>query len=332
MKFGIEFVPNEPISKIVKLVKLAEDVGFEYAWITDHYNNKNVYETLALIADGTETIKMGPGVTNPYVRSPAITAAAVATLDELSNGRATLGIGPGDKATFDALGIEWTKPVSTIKDAITMMSTLMSGGKTESGAQLGGVKAVQEKIPIYMGAQGPMMLKTAGGFSDGALINASNPKDFEAAVPMIKEGASDAGKSISDVDIAAYTCCSIDDDAKKAMGAAKIVVAFIAAGSPPPVFARHGLPTDTGAKFGAMLAKGDFGGAIGAVDDSLMEAFSVFGTPAEFVPKIRSSRRNGCNSVRRRFPNWTRQREIHKITRRSYRQLLNSPFFFFFFR
>src|SRR5664280_1181475 len=286
MKFGIEFVPNEPISKIVKLVKLAEDVGFEYTWITDHYNNKNVYETLALIADGTETIKMGPGVTNPYVRSPAITSAAVATLDELSNGRATLGIGPGDKATFDALGIEWTKPVSTIKDAIATMTTLMAGEKTEGGAQLGGVKAVQERIPIYMGAQGPMMLKTAGGFSDGALINASNPKDFEAAVPLIKEGAADAGKSISDVDIAAYTCCSIDDDAGKAMKAAKIVVAFIAAGSPPPVFARHGLPTDTGAKFGAMLAKGDFGGAIGAVNDELMEAFSVFGTPTEFVPKI----------------------------------------------
>ena len=103
---------------------------------------------------------------------------------------------------------------------------------------------------------------------------------------MIKEGAAEEGKSISDVDIAAYTCCSIDDDAGKAMGAAKIVVAFIAAGSPPPVFARHGLPTDTGAKFGAMLGKGDFGGAIGAVDDALMEAFSVFGTPAEFVPKI----------------------------------------------
>jgi 5,10-methylenetetrahydromethanopterin reductase len=286
MKFGIEFVPNEPISKIVKLVKLAEDVGFEYTWITDHYNNKNVYETLALIADGTETIKMGPGVTNPYVRSPAITSAAVATLDELSNGRATLGIGPGDKATFDALGIEWTKPVSTIKDAIAMMTTLMSGGKTETGAQLGGVKAVQEKIPIYMGAQGPMMLKTAGGFSDGALINASNPKDFAAAVPMIKEGAEEQGKSLSDVDVAAYTCCSIDDDAGKALGAAKIVVAFIAAGSPPPVFARHGLQTDTGAKFGGMLAKGDFGGAIGAVNDALMEAFSVVGTPAEFVPKI----------------------------------------------
>ena len=62
-----------------------------------------------------------------------------------------------------------------------MMSTLLSGGKTETGAKFMGVKAVQEKIPIYMGAQGPMMLKTAGGFSDGALINASNPKDFASS-------------------------------------------------------------------------------------------------------------------------------------------------------
>ncbi|MEM4188204.1 MAG: 5,10-methylenetetrahydromethanopterin reductase [Candidatus Hadarchaeum sp.] len=286
MKFGIEFVPNEPIEKIVKLVKLAEDVGFEYAWITDHYNNKNVYETLALIAKGTETIKLGPGVTNPYVRSPAITASAIATLDELSNGRATLGIGPGDKATFDALGIEWVKPVSTIRDAIAMIRTLLAGEKTESGAQLMGVKAVQEKIPVYMGAQGPMMLKTAGEIADGALINASNPKDFEAAVPLIKEGAEAAGKSLSDIDVAAYTCCSIDEDAEAAANAAKIVVAFIAAGSPPPVFERHGLPADTGKKFGDLLGKGDFGGAIAAVDDALMEAFSVVGTPDEFIPKI----------------------------------------------
>ena len=286
MKFGIEFVPSDPIDKIAKLVKLAEDVGFEYVWITDHYNNKDVYQTLALLAEATETIKLGTGVTNPYVRSPAITAASIATLDDLSGGRAICGIGPGDKATFDALGIEWTKPVSTIRDAIGTMSTLMAGEKTATGAQLGGVKTVQEKVPIYMGAQGPMMLKTAGEISDGALINASNPKDFEAAVPLIEEGAKAGGKSLSDVDVAAYTCCSIDADSAKAVNAAKIVVAFIAAGSPPPVLARHGLPEGINEKLGGLIAKGDFGGAIGAVDDALMDAFAVCGTPDEFVPKI----------------------------------------------
>ena len=283
MKFGIEFVPQIPLDELVKLVKLAEDVGFEYAWITDHYNNKNVYETLALIAANTETIKMGPGVTNPYVRSPAISASAIATIDEISNGRATFGIGPGDKATFDALGIAWEKPVSTIKAAIADINTLLSGGKTEAGAALGGAKKVQDAIPIYMGAQGPKMLETAGEIADGVLINASNPKDYEAAMPMIKKGIGDQAK---DFDVAAYTATSIGTDSEAAKNAAKIVVAFIAAGSPPPVIARHGLPEGFNEQMGAFLAKGDFGGAIGAVTDEALDAFSVCGTPDEFIPKI----------------------------------------------
>ena len=285
MKFGIEFVPQIPLSELVDLVKLAEDVGFEYAWITDHYNNKNVYETLALIASATETIKMGPGVTNPYVRSPAISASAIATIDEISEGRATFGIGPGDKATFDALGIEWTKPVSTIKAAIADINTLLAGDKTEGGAQLGGAKAVQEHIPIYMGAQGPKMLETAGEIADGVLINASNPKDYEAAMPMIKKGLEAAGGDKS-FDVGAYTATSIGPDSDAAKNAAKIVVAFIAAGSPPPVIERHGLPEGFNEQMGAFLAKGDFGGAIGAVTDEALDAFSVCGTPDEFIPKI----------------------------------------------
>ena len=251
MKFGIEFVPQIPLKELVRLVKIAEDVGFEYAWITDHYNNKNVYETLALIAAETETIKMGPGVTNPYVRSPAISASAIATIDEISEGRATFGIGPGDKATFDALGIEWTKPVSTIKAAIADINTLLAGEKTEAGAALGGVKKVQDAIPIYMGAQGPKMLETAGEIADGVLINASNPKDYEAAMPMIKKGLEAAGGDKA-FDVGAYTATSIGPDSDAAKNAAKIVVAFIAAGSPPPV----------------------------------IDAFSVCGTPDEFIPKI----------------------------------------------
>ena len=285
MKFGIEFVPQIPLNELVRLVKLAEDVGFQYAWITDHYNNKNVYETLALIAAETETIKMGPGVTNPYVRSPAISASAIATIDEISEGRATFGIGPGDKATFDALGIEWTKPVSTIKAAIADINTLLAGEKTEGGAALGGAKAVQEHIPIYMGAQGPKMLETAGEIADGVLINASNPKDYEAAMPMIKKGIEAAGGD-KEFDVGAYTATSIGADSDAAKNAAKIVVAFIAAGSPPPVIERHGLPEGFNTQMGEFLAKGDFGGAIGAVTDEALDAFSVCGTPDEFIPKI----------------------------------------------
>lgn len=295
MKFGIEFVPNEPITKLSYYVKLAEDNGFEYCWITDHYNNRNVYMALTSISMNTNKIKMGPGVTNPYVRSPAITASAMVTLDELSGGRAVLGIGPGDKATFDALGIEWTKPVSTIKKAISDMRTLMKGERLETGAQLA-IKPSAE-IPIYMGAQGPKMLETAGMIADGVLINASNPKDFEVAVPLIKKGVEEAGRSMEEVDVAAYACMSVDKKPEKAKQAAIPVVAFIAAGSPPMVLERHGIELEKVETIRESLKKGDFGTAFGTVDDTMLEAFSLYGTPEEVVEKIAGLAKMGVTQV-----------------------------------
>ena len=136
-----------------------------------------------------------------------------------------------------------------------------------------------------MGAQGPKMLETAGEIADGVLINASNPKDYEAAMPMIKKGIEAAGGDKA-FDVGAYTATSIGADSDAAKNAAKIVVAFIAAGSPAPVIERHGLPEGFNEQMGAFLAKGDFGGAIGAVTDEALDAFSVCGTPDEFIPKI----------------------------------------------
>ncbi len=295
MKFGIEFVPNEYLSKLAYYVKLAEDNGFEYCWITDHYNNRNVYMALTTIAAATNKIKLGPGVTNPYIRSPAITASAMVTLDEVSGGRAVLGIGPGDKATFDALGIEWVKPVSTIKKAIGDIRKLMAGEKLETGAQLA-IKP-STTIPIYMGAQGPKMLETAGMIADGVLINASNPKDFEAAVPLIKKGAENAGRSMDEIDVAAYACMSVDKKPEKAKQAAIPVVAFIAAGSPPIVLERHGIETEKVEKIREALKKGDFGTAFGTVDDTMLEAFSLYGTPEEVVEKIKKLSEMGVTQV-----------------------------------
>ena len=74
MKFGIEFVPSDPALKIAYYAKLAEQQGFDYVWITDHYNNRDVYSTLAVLALNTNSIKIGSGVTNSYTRNPAITA------------------------------------------------------------------------------------------------------------------------------------------------------------------------------------------------------------------------------------------------------------------
>ncbi|HIJ15445.1 MAG TPA: 5,10-methylenetetrahydromethanopterin reductase, partial [Methanosphaera sp.] len=207
MKFSLELLPNEPIKDIIEVIQFAENIGFENVWITDHYNNRDVFEVLSIAAYETSTIKMGSGVSNPYVRNPVTIAAATSTLNEISDGRAILGVGPGDKATMETLNLSWDKPVKTVKNAIVSIRKLLNGEKLEQGAFLNGTKKVENKIPIYMAAQGPMMLKGSGEVADGCLINASNPKDFEIAIPLIKQGISKAKKSSKDFNFAAYTAC-----------------------------------------------------------------------------------------------------------------------------
>ena len=109
VKFGIEFVPDTTPQKIIGYSTLAERGGFDYVWITDHYNNRNPYIILTAIALSTSKINLGPGVTNPYIVNPTWTASAIASLDEISGGRAILGLGAGDNITLSALGIPFKK-------------------------------------------------------------------------------------------------------------------------------------------------------------------------------------------------------------------------------
>ncbi len=306
MKFGIEFVPNMKYYELEYYVKLAEDSGFEYTWITDHYNNRNVYSMLTILALKTSSIKFGPGVTNPYHISPAVTASAIATINELSNGRAVLGIGAGDKVTFDRIGISWTKPLRRMREAVEIIR-LLHGGKSVSydgkifkfnGARLD-FKA--GNIPIYIGAQGPKMLQLAAELGDGVLINASHPRDFETAKENIDAGLEKAGKSRDEFDVVAYASMSVDKDANKARNASKIVVAFIVAGSPDIIFERHGISMDDVQKVREALnnafTKGDWPGVSKAVTDEMIDSFSISGSPDQVIERIKELSKSGVTQV-----------------------------------
>ncbi len=292
MTFGIEFVPSDPVLKIAHYAKLAEAQGFDNVWITDHYNNRDVYSTLTVLAMTTNSIKLGTGVTNPYTRNVAVTASSIASINEISGGRAILGVGPGDKATFDAMGISWDKPLTMTKESIETVRAFLTGKKVNMNGEMvkiSGAKMAFKagNIPIYMGAQGPKMLELAGEVADGVLINASHPKDFEVAVKQIAAGAKKAGRDPKAVDVAAYASFSIDEKPEKAVNAAKVVVAFIVAGSPDMVLERHGIDVAAKTDIGNAIAKGDFGALMGGmVTNDMIDAFSICGTPADCKARI----------------------------------------------
>ena len=302
-RFGVEFVPQKHPDKIVEYTVLAEKVGIDYVWITDHYNNRNVYITLTLIALNTKKVYLGPGVTNPYVINPCWTASALATLDEVSNGRAVLGIGAGDKATLQQIGITWAKPLTTVKEAVIIMRKLLDGETVKYDGKVFKVLNARlnykptRKIPIYIGAQAPKMLQLAGELGDGVLINASHPDDFKEAVPLIKKGAEKAGKDPGKIDIVAYTCFSVDLDKAKAKEAAIPVVAFIVAGASDKVIERHGIKKEDVNRIREYLSKGKILDAFKAVTDDMLEAFSIYGTPKECIDKINTLLKVGITQI-----------------------------------
>lgn len=306
MSYGIEFVPgNITVKQVVTYCKLAESKDIDYAWITNHYNNRHCYPTLAAVAMNTTTLKMGPGIMNSFTDTPAAMASFYCTLNEISDGRAVLGIGPGDLSTLPKIAIQPEKPVARLEEAIAVMRSLVAGETVTKkgrqffdydGAKLTGVTLPGKKgIPIYVGAQGPKVLDLAGRVGDGALINASNPKDFQVAIPIIKAATEKVGKK--GFDIGAYTAMSIDKDKKKARNAAKIVAAFIAAGSPPDVLNRHGLNMDNVAKIKAALAKFDFKTVGELVGDKEIDAFTIAGTPEEVKAKCDELTRVGVTQI-----------------------------------
>ncbi len=299
-RFGIEFVPMDLYWRTTYYCIQAEHLGYDSIWITDHFNNRNVYTSLAMIANYTDKIIIGPGVTNPYMVHPVMTAECVASLNEIAPGRIICGIGAGDKTTLEMVGVEMKSPLRTVREAVEIIRrqvTREKGGyegkifSTTGGARFN--FKTNDKIPIYIGAQGPKMLQLAGSLGDGALINASHPDDIESAVKLIYKGSEKLGKDPKEIDIAAYTSFSVAGTEKNARKPVIPVVAYIVAGSPEFILEKHDISIEKAEKIKSELSKRNWGEAFGAVDNEMIDVFTVSGTPEQCTEKIETLFKTG---------------------------------------
>src|SRR5215469_9913537 len=126
MSLELLMLGNVPMAQMVERAKLAEANGYDALWVADERFYREVYSTLAVLALNTGKVKLGTCVTDPYARHPALTAMAIATLDEISNGRALLGFGAGISG-FAELGIVRNKPARAMREAIELIRQLLKG-------------------------------------------------------------------------------------------------------------------------------------------------------------------------------------------------------------
>ena len=283
---GIELTPEHDPHRIVDLGVRAENAGYDAVYSTCHYNNRDPWAVLSQLATATESVRLGPGVANPYETHPVTLASRVATLDELSGGRAVFGIGPGDPSTLRNLGLVDERGLRPVLEAFKIARKLWAGERVDhegtfeaSEAGLNYEPPQGSGIPVHVGGEGPHMCRMAAKHADGLLYNGSHPKDLAWAREQVDDGLSDRPDRRGDFDLVAYAAMSIAEDAGTAREAARPPVAFITAGAAPPVLDRHGIDADAAEAIGEHVSAGDFSTAFGLVTPRMIDAFCMAGTP-----------------------------------------------------
>jgi probable F420-dependent oxidoreductase len=196
VKFGMTVMPDPPFSRMLELIQLAEQNGFEYGWTYDsHILWQESYALLPLVADKTERIKLGHCVTNPGIRDPTITASWYATMQDLSGGRMVMGIGRGDSSRR-VVGLKPVR-VAEFERRLRMMKELMNGREVDwndKQLKLEWVKEELPPIPMHVAGYGPRALGVAGRVGDGVIIQLADPQIIQWIMDTARKAAEEEGR------------------------------------------------------------------------------------------------------------------------------------------
>jgi probable F420-dependent oxidoreductase len=227
---GLCFVNPAPLTKpenVLTFAKKCEAMGLHSMWTIDRiaYDNLEPLTILAAAAGATQKIRIGTSVLLPGLRHPALLAKSLATLDFISNGRLTVGVGFGSRENdFTAVEVPFERRGSRAVECIQFMKRLWAEENvTHRGAFFNvqnltiGPRPIQKPIPIFTGGSAEISLKRAGTWANGFICGSSAIPEFSSTWEKIAQYARAAGRNPNDIEKAGLTFMAINDDTAKAM-------------------------------------------------------------------------------------------------------------------
>ncbi|MBI4489511.1 MAG: LLM class flavin-dependent oxidoreductase [Deltaproteobacteria bacterium] len=237
-KIGICFVNPAPQIQpgyATTVAKKCEEVGIDSLWVIDRivYDNLEPLTFLGAAAAVTQKIRIGSSVLLAGLRHPVLLAKMVSTLDFLSNGRVTLGIGFGSRENdFTAIGVPFEQRGSRAEEAVKLVKRLWTEeGVTHRGKFFQienvtiGPKPIQSPHPpIWMGGGAETVLKRAARLADGYICGSAAIQDFPSIWEKISSFAAAAGRDPKKIERATLTFMAIDENRAKAVAACEAYV------------------------------------------------------------------------------------------------------------
>jgi 5,10-methylenetetrahydromethanopterin reductase len=301
------------VKEAVNRAKRAEALGFEAIFFADsQMNNVDPYQAMAMCAVSTKKIRLGTAVTNMVYRDPTITANSFATLNEISAGRAIVGLGTGDGPVY-SLGRTATKLVDfemglrVIRDLLHDRGVDVPKSKERAGGNVQ-LKIGKRPAPIYISAEGPKTLRVAGRTCDGVILGTGFDLDvLEWAEARVIEGAKEAGRSPGEIDIMPAGMIVVGDDGELARKRVRARMANRAHHNFR--FTMETVPDGEAAGVKRFMDAFNISKPIEErvdpdyVTDYLLERFTIAGTPSECVAKVKRLEAAGVKRVLLTPPN-----------------------------
>lgn len=228
---GLAWVNPAPLTKpenVVNFAKKCEAMGCHSMWTIDRivYDNLEPLTVLAAAAGATQKIRLGTSVLLANLRHPSHVAKIISTLDFISNGRLTVGLGFGSRENdYKAVEIPFEHRGSRAVEQVQLMKRLWTEDNvTHKGRFYAvenltvGPKPIQKPHPpIWTGGSADVALKRAGTWADGFICGSSAIPDFPATWEKISGYAKAAGRDPNKINKAGLTFMAIDDDQNKAV-------------------------------------------------------------------------------------------------------------------
>lgn len=229
-KIGLAFVNAAPLitpDQVVSFAKKCEAIGVDSMWTIDRiaYDNLEPLTVLAAAAGATKKIRLGTSVLLGNLRHPSHLAKIVATLDFISNGRMTLGLGFGSRESdYKAVEIPFEKRGSRAVEQVKLIKRLWTEENVTHKGQFFNVenlsigpRPIQKPIPIWTGGSAEVALKRAGTWADGFICGSSAIPNFDQTWEKVAGYARAAGRNPDQIEKAGLTFMAINDDDAKAV-------------------------------------------------------------------------------------------------------------------
>ncbi len=312
MRFGIcgvNLSTNvDHISDVVSVVRYAEELGYDEAWLSDRL--RDTYVNLAACAVATTRIGLATGMVNPFTRHPVVNARAVATLDELSNGRMSMGFAAGNMVEMTRdLGFETKGGYSRVREACTIARSLFKGEKVSFEGKYFNVHDIKlgvnprHQIPICVAGQGPKILEVSGEVADAAIIPYTDSRVVGLAKDRIRAGAEKAGRRFEDIRLISWPSVYITDEKEKVLDSLRGYAALMVLLSPLEWMQELGMKEEEyelvrkgyakGAHVDPKLEAEYAKKAKEYITDEIVELFTIIGSTSEVIDRIGDLRKQG---------------------------------------